>query len=253
MPGKRRGRGSPSVPAAVAERPRARDPRDELLSALSHDLRSPLGSLLVWLELLRGQELDPGTARVAARIETGVKDLRDLVLRFLDMALILSGGLGLEVDDVDPRAVVEAAIGTHRARAEVKGVRVVAAFDPSLALLRADHRCLARGLESLIAHAVQATPEGGSVDVHVEGTEDRIRFRVRADGRGLPPEVLPLFRDLAAGVAPEGGGLDLAIALGVARLHGGAVHAASEGEGRGSLVVLDLPLRPSPPLSRGSR
>src|SRR5262245_13902824 len=121
MPGKKRGLSSPSAPAALSEPPRPRDARDELLSALSHDLRSPLGSLLVWLELLRGQELDPSAARVAARIESGVRDVRDMVLRFLELAQILAGARGLEVEDVDPLTVVDAALGAARANAETKG------------------------------------------------------------------------------------------------------------------------------------
>src|SRR5262245_30345080 len=246
MPGKKRGLSSPSAPAALSEPPRPRDARDELLSALSHDLRSPLGSLLVWLELLRGQELDPSAARVAARIESGVRDVRDMVLRFLDLAQILAGARGLEVEDVDPLTVVDAALGAARANAETKGVRLERARDSKAPPLRADPRCLRHGLESLVTNALQATPPGGFVEVRVEGARDRIRFRVSDGGPGLRPEaVASLTEELAAGGPPESGGFRLAVALGVARLHGGRMHAASEGEGCGSVFVLELPLAPA--------
>ncbi|HEY7516000.1 MAG TPA: HAMP domain-containing sensor histidine kinase [Vicinamibacteria bacterium] len=243
MPGKKRGPSPPSVPVALAEPSRSGDARDELLSALSHDVRSPLGSLLVWLELLRGEALEPSAARVASRVETSVRDLRDMILRFLDMSQVLSGTLGLEAEDVDPRALVDAALETVRAGAETKGVRLVTAFDASMPPLRADARSLSRGLECLLANALRATPPGGSVEVRVEGTSDRISFRVRDSGAGLRPEGLASLREaLAAGIVPDGGGFRLAVALGVARLHRGGLHAASEGEGRGSELVLELPL-----------
>jgi signal transduction histidine kinase len=249
MPGKSRGPRSPSSPPAPAERERPRDAKDELLSVLSHDLRSPLGSLLVWIELLRGYELDPAAARVASRIESSVRDLRDMVLRFLDMAQVLSSTLNLEAEAVDPLALVDAALGTIRANAETKGVRLETAFEPPLPPLRADPRFLGHGLECLLTNAVQSTPPGGSVEIRVEGAEGRIRFRVRDTGAGLRPEALASLSDgLAAGVAPEGAGFRLAVALRVVRLHGGRMYAASEGEGRGSAFVLELPLSSTSPL-----
>jgi signal transduction histidine kinase len=223
---------------------RGSDARDELLAALSHDLRSPLGSLLVWLELLRRQDLGPEASRAAERIETGVRDLRDMVLRFLDMAQILSDRRSLELDDVDAGAAVDDALKACWSIAEVKGVRLQAALDASPSF-RADRGCVARGLESLIANAVRTTPPGGSVDVRVESAADRVRFRVSDTGFGLRPETLSSISEaLAAGLAPEGGGLPLAVAVGVARLHGGSLRGASDGEGRGSIYVLELPLHP---------
>jgi signal transduction histidine kinase len=244
MPGNRRGE-SPLESAALREARRSHEIKDELLAALSHDLRSPLGSLLVWVELLRSQERDPATARVVEKIGCGVRDLRDMVLRFLDMAQLLSGTLRAEMDSTDPAAVVDAALAAVKASAEVKGVRLEAVLDPSLPSLRANARCLRHALEGLASSAVQATPPGGSVEIGAARAEDRILFRVRDSGAGLAPdEVASLGEALARGVTPDVGGLRLAVAGCVARLHGGRVHAASEGEGRGSSFVLDLPLTP---------
>jgi signal transduction histidine kinase len=252
MPREGRGPSSPSdaLPAPGSRRPS--DPRDELLSAMSHDLRSPLGSLLVWLELLRGYALDAGPARAAEKIECGVRDLRDMVLRFLDMAQVLSRTINLEWEAADPAASVEAALETVKANAHTKGVRLESVVDGDLPPLRADRRCVLRGLECLVANALLSTPPGGTVEVRVEGAGNRVLFRVRDSGPGLARDAAAaLSESLAAGIAPDGSGLRIAVALGVARLHGGALRSASDGEGHGSVFTLELPLAASPTISGG--
>src|SRR5262245_40317331 len=164
----------PPDPRGEEEARRLHELKDELLRALSHDLRSPLGSLLVWLELLRTRDLDPDTARIAGKIEHGVHAVRDMVLRFLEMAQILSGTLPLEVDATDPAAAVEAALAASAATAETKGVLVAGALDRSLPPLRADGRCLRHAVTCLVANAVQRTPPGGSVEVRVSQEDDRM-------------------------------------------------------------------------------
>jgi signal transduction histidine kinase len=246
MPREGRGLTSPSDAPPVPGPRRPSDPRDELLSAMSHGLRSPLGSLLVWLELLRGYPIDPGPARAVEKIEAGVRDLRDMVLRFLDMAQVLSRTMQLEWDAADPGAAVDAALDTVKANAKTKGVRLESTVDGLLPPLRADRRCVLRGLECLVANALECTPVGGSVEVSVEGADGRILFRVRDSGPGMGRDAAAALDEaLAAGIAPDGSGLRIAVALGVARLHGGALRAASDGEGRGCVFTLELPLAPS--------
>jgi signal transduction histidine kinase len=230
---------------------RLHDRKDELLRALSHDLRSPLGSLLVWLELLRGQDLDPSTAHVVGKIESGVRDVRDMILRFLEMGQILSGTLTLEIETTDPAAVVDAAVATSKTSADAKGVRVTSAVDRSVAPIRADGRCLRHALSCLVAHAVQSTPAGGSVDVLVERAADRLAFRVRDSGPGLgAADAAALDEELAAGLTPDVGGLRLAVAVAVARRHAGRVVATSEGQG--AVFSLDLPIAGPPTVGRSA-
>ncbi len=246
---------SPQSGAPVArdalEARRLHDHKDELLRALSHDLRSPLGSLLVWLELLRGQDLDPATVRVVGKIESGVRDVRDMVLRFLEMGQILSGRLPLEIEALDPAAVVDAAVETSKTSAEAKGVRVLGTADKSLPPIRADGRCLRHAVSCLVASAVHSTPAGGVVEVFAEPAGDGVAFRVSDSGPGLAAaEAAALAEELAAGLTPGVGGLRLAVAVAVARLHGGRVEARSEGEGRGAVFTLHVPLSASGAVAR---
>jgi signal transduction histidine kinase len=241
------------VPAArdALEARRRHDRKDELLRALSHDLRSPLGSLLVWLELLRGQELDPSATRVVGKIEAGVRDVRDMVLRFLEMSQILSGTLPLEIAATDPASAVDAAVEAAKVSADAKGVEIVSALDRSLPPIPADARCLRHALAGLIASAVQSTPAGGLVQVSVERGDDRVAFHVRDAGPGLGgAEAAALAEDLAAGLTPGVGGLRLAVAAAVARLHGGSLRATSERDGGGAVFTLELPIAASPAIGR---
>src|SRR5262245_9529028 len=202
---------------------RVHDRKDELLRALSHDLRSPLGSLLVWLELLRSQDLDPSAARVVGKIESGVRDVRDMIVRFLEMGQILSGALPLEIEAADPASAVDAAVLTAKATADAKGVSLVSALDRSLPPIRVDGRCLRHALSCLVASAVQSTPAGGVVEVFVDRADDRMAFHVRDSGPGLgDAEGATLEKELAAGLTPDGGGLRVAVAVAVARVRRGS-------------------------------
>jgi signal transduction histidine kinase len=231
---------------------RLHDLKDELLRTLAHDLRSPLGSLLVWLELLRTRELEPDTARAVGKIERGVHDVRDMVLRFLEMAQILSGTLPLEVEATDPVSAGEAALAASAPAAEAKGVHMLSALDRSVPPVRADARCLRHAAACLVENAVQATPPGGTVEVRLEQERERMLLRVRDSGPGLAAaEAAALSESLASGLVPDGGSLRLAVAVAAARLHGGRLHGASEGEGRGCVFTLDLPISAPPPVAAG--
>jgi len=242
MPRKRRG----ASPRSLAPREAAQqldETKDALLAAMSHDLRSPLGSILVWLELLRAQDLEPAAARAAGMIDRGVRDLREMVGQFLDMALLLAGKLRLERHPTDLLAVVDAVLATAKTIADVRGVRLESRIDRSLPSLRVDARRLRQGLESLVVSAVNSTPPGGSVHVQLENLDDRILIEVRDSGAGLRPEQLSaVFDQFRTGDTPARGTLGLAIAQRVAVLHGGRIRASSDGEGRGCVFVLELPI-----------
>jgi CheY-like chemotaxis protein len=108
---------------------------------------------------------------------------------------------------------------------------------------------------NLLANAVKFTPEGGRVEVRVERTGSIARITVTDDGSGISSDFLPFifdrFRqaDTTSTRKQKGLGLGLAIARQIVELHGGAIEAASDGEGRGSTFKVSLPLLVSPGLS----
>jgi signal transduction histidine kinase len=102
---------------------------------------------------------------------------------------------------------------------------------------------------NLLSNAIKFTPEGGRIEVAIEGVDDRVRITVRDTGKGITADFLPhvfdRFRQADGSSTWSYGGLGLGLALvrHLVELHAGSVHATSPGEGRGATFVVALPAR----------
>jgi signal transduction histidine kinase/CheY-like chemotaxis protein len=228
--------------------------RDELLSIASHALRTPLTAILGWVNLLRASELDPATsARAIDVIERNARRQADLIADLIDATRILTGRLRLNRGRVDLKGTVDTALAGARPAAEAKDVRLHAALDPAAAAVSGDSDRLQQVVSILLSNAVKFSGVHGRVDVRLERVGPFAELRVRDDGAGIPPALLPhLFDRLPQG--SEGGpseddrnrgqlGLGLSIARHLAQLHGGGLSATSDGAGRGATFTLRVPLR----------
>lgn len=234
----------------------ARRARDDFLEGVSFELRSPLTGLLASLALLEQEVSGPLTPaqrdEVRAVRESATRVL-DLVEALLDFAGARRGTLELTVDEIDPRVPMRDAVrdvGTPPAGVAVASVEPVLALPP----MRGDRRKIVRLLVTLIEH-VLAPATSDRVEVTVEATDVRVRYRVQeAGGRRLPrPEPGDAEGAAARAVSapvPLAWALDLARSVG--RLMGGVLAAESVGEGR-TAFVLDLPLDgpPDAPAAHG--
>jgi len=222
--------------------------KDDFLATLSHELRTPLNAILGWARMIERGVLPPDrAAHGIASIRRNADAQSRLIGDILDIARIRSGKLLIELQRLDLHPIVTAATETLEAEASAKGVDLQVASERGL-FVRGDPSRLQQILWNLVSNAVKFTPQGGHVRVEARRDGDRAVIVVRDTGSGIDPEFLPrVFERFRQGDASttryhSGLGLGLAITKHLAELHGGSVHAESDGPGSGAVFTVVLPL-----------
>jgi signal transduction histidine kinase/CheY-like chemotaxis protein len=229
--------------------------KDEFLSVLSHELRTPMTAVLGWANILRTRSIDHATrTRALATIERNAQAQAQLIEDVLDVSRIVVGKLRIEPCSTDPRAAITTAVDTLRPSADTKQVQLLTTLAPEVGAIFADPGRLQQVVWNLLSNAIKFTPRGGKVVLHLERIDDRARISVTDNGRGIDPRFLPhvfdRFRQAdASPTRSEGGlGLGLAIVKHLVELHGGRAFADSKGLGAGATFAIELPLAAEPPL-----
>ncbi len=228
--------------------------KDDFLSILSHEMRSPLNAVLGWARILLGRdEIERELLNRALQvIERNATAQAKLIDDMLDMARVVAGKLRLDMQPVDLLGIVVAAVDVVMPSAHAKRVTLRTSFDPGTARVLGDPDRLQQVIWNLLSNALKFTDPGGAIDVRLEVVPPVARIVVRDTGRGISPEFLPFvferFRQSDASSARRQGGLGLGLALvrELVELHGGSVRAASEGEGKGATFTIELPIEMSP-------
>jgi signal transduction histidine kinase len=223
--------------------------KDEFLATLSHELRTPLNAVLGWARLLSSGTLDrDATARAIEIIERNSRRQAQLIEDLLDISRIVTGKLRLEPRDSLVSTVIEAAVEALRPAADAKHIRVEIRPWPAEHPVRIDPGRLQQIVWNLLANAIKFTPNGGRVSVAVREGDSRLLVEVGDTGIGIPPEFLPYvferFRQAEGTVTRTHGGLGLGLSIvrHLVELHGGEITARSEGEGRGTVFTVSLPI-----------
>jgi signal transduction histidine kinase len=225
--------------------------KDEFLAVLSHELRTPLTAMLGWIRMLAVGRLDgEATAHAIEVIERNTRLQAQIVEDLLDVSRIISGKMALEVRDVVPASVLEAAADGVRAAAAAKSIQIELVVDPAIGAVRGDGGRLLQVFSNLLSNAVKFTPAEGRVSVTAERDGGGLCVAVTDSGRGIDPALLPYvfepFRQAegASRRTHTGLGLGLAIVRHLVELHGGRVDANSPGLGRGATFSVWLPAEP---------
>ena len=233
--------------AARAEAERASRLKDDFLATLSHELRTPLNAILGWSQILRRSRRGPEDIEKGLEIiERNTRLQVQLISDLLDISRVVSGKIRLDLAAVDLRATLKAAVDTLRPTAEAKGVHLEEALEPVTS--RGDPARLQQVAWNLLSNAIKFTPRGGHIHVTLARAGERAVFRVRDTGQGISPDFLPCiferFRQADPSAARRHGGLGIGLAVvhHIVELHGGRVSASSDGEGRGAIFVVELPL-----------
>ena len=222
---------------AVRERDRL---RSALLSSVSHDLRTPLTSVLAAAAQLRGEIDHP----LILTIESEALRLNRFVSNLLDMARVEAGALRLRIEPVDLTDAVASAVADTRRSLE--GHPINLSVPPNLPLVSVDpqlfHHCLLNLLDNAGRYADPGTP----VMIRADRSYGELTLSILDEGPGLPPgrekEVFETFRRLeGSDRSASGTGLGLAIVKGFAEAMGIAVTAAARGDAVGACFTLRFP------------
>jgi signal transduction histidine kinase len=228
--------------------------QDDLLAALSHQLRTPLTAMLAWLRLARHATEALERTRALETVERNGLVLGRFVDELMETARILVRRVSIVRRPVDLAAIIEQAVAGQVPAARAKGVRLDTDLDPACARYLGDRERLVQVVTVLVANAVKFTPPGGRIVARLDGDVVHARIRVTDSGRGISAELLPyvfeLFHRAADEPGGEGLGLGLTMARGLVELHGGLVEAASEGPDRGATFTVLLPRAVSAPTRR---
>lgn len=235
--------------AARAEAEAANRAKDEFLATVSHELRTPLNSILGWVQILRSHKLDSqGLEHGLEAVERSARAQTSLIEDILDASRIITGKLHLDVRPVDLVAVVEEALDIVRPAAEAKAIKLQATLPPLGGLVSGDANRLQQLVWNLLSNAIKFTPREGQVEIRLERIGSEIEISVKDTGQGISADFLPFvfdrFRQANSTSSRQHGGLGLGLAIvrHLVEMHGGTVHADSDGEGRGATFTVRLPL-----------
>jgi two-component system sensor histidine kinase KdpD len=224
-----------------------------LLNAVSHDLRTPLASIIASAGSLRQRDVDWTDAEresFAADIEGEATRLSRIVTNLLDLSRVESGTLRPDRGWYDLSALVDDVVGRLRPLAATHELRVSVPDDlPPVPL---DYVEIDEVLSNLLENALRHTPAGSHVDIDARIVDGHAVIEVSDDGPGIAAEALPHVFDpfVRLSVAPgaKGGiGLGLAVARGLVEAHGGQITAQRRGGG-GTTFRFTLPLEAPVPV-----
>jgi signal transduction histidine kinase/ActR/RegA family two-component response regulator len=232
----------------VADAEEANRLKDYFLATVSHELRTPLNAILGWATMISNENVDDARrARGLEVIERNARLQVSLIDELLDVSRIISGKMRLDVQTLNPIDAIQAAVEAVRPAIEAKGIRLQSVLDPLAGPVSGDPERIQQVLWNLLNNAAKFTPKGGRIHVVLERIDSNIEISVSDTGSGIKAEFLPhvfdRFRqqDGAITRSHSGLGLGLAITKSLVELHGGTIRASSEGEGRGSTFVIQLP------------
>jgi two-component system phosphate regulon sensor histidine kinase PhoR len=221
--------------------------RQEFLSNISHELRTPLTSILAFVETLEDGGIDDqeNNRRFLGVIHRNAERMHSLIADILELSLIESGSVSVEMRDVHLHGAVQDVLNSLSAKAAEREVTLTNEVPPD-AIVSADIVRLEQMLVNLVDNAIKFNRRGGSVSVSFESGPDHKVIAVADTGEGILPEHLSriferFYRADRSRTRDVGGtGLGLSIVKHLARLHGGSVTAESR-PGAGTAFRIELP------------
>jgi PAS domain S-box-containing protein len=227
--------------------------KDEFLAMLAHELRNPLAAINGAIDLARSPDMGSQREWTDDLVKRQVKHLARLIDDLLDVSRISQGKIQLRKEPVELHLVVERAVQLVAPLVEEKDLELAIALPPGPLPLEADPTRLEQILVNLLNNAAKYTDRGGRIVVSAQREGEELCVTVRDTGVGIDAEMLSqvfdLFTQVDVSLDRSRGGLGIGLTLvrRLVELHGGSVHAASEGLGKGSTFTVRLPAAEVPP------
>jgi len=226
--------------------------KDEFLSVISHELRSPLNAILGWNRILTLKRRDDSeVASITPRIEQSAKAQLKMVNDLLDLGRVGTGKLKVEFRPTQLTRVVKLALDLARPAAAARGIELVGELTAGAGQLSGDPDRLQQVVANLLSNALKFTSAGGRITVGLRDVDGFTELTVSDTGQGIALDLLPhvfdRFRQGDSSSTRHSGGLGLGLTLvrEIVLLHGGSVSASSPGVGAGATFVVKLPAAPS--------
>ncbi len=224
--------------------------KDEFLATVTHELRTPLASIISWSNLLKMSLDNPEIVQRCVEVIVGsAGEQAALVADLLDMNRIVSGKMRMESELVDIDLVASTAADTLSLMVAAKGVALALSLGcgPDVRI-RGDAGRLRQVLWNLLTNAVKFTPSGGGITLATAVVGDEVTIQITDSGNGIDPAYMPFLFDRftqadgSRARAHGGLGLGLSIVKSLVECHGGTVVGSSLGVGQGASFVLRFPM-----------
>jgi signal transduction histidine kinase len=226
--------------------------KNDFVQHVSYELRSPLTTIIGFVQLLDNPAIGPLTEKQREYIDhitASSTALMAIIDDILDLATIDAGTMQLDLGEVDIRATMTAATEGIRDRLAENNVKLDLKAPANIGTFIADPKRVRQVLFNLMSNAINFSPQGETVALTAERDGDTVTFRVIDKGPGIPPEIkeriFGLFESYPRGSRHRGAGLGLAIVRSVIALHGGTVAIESE-PGQGTVVSCIFPATARP-------
>jgi signal transduction histidine kinase len=223
--------------------------KDEFLAILAHELRNPLAPIRTAVQLLRKRDLaEAQNTRAREVIERQVQHLVCLIDDLLDVSRITRGMITLQRERVLIDAVVARAVETARPLIDARKHELMLDLPEELLSVEGDPTRLVQIVGNILHNAAKFMDPGGRIVLSVTREDSYAAISVRDFGLGIQPELVSKIFDLFSQVhqkseTPHGGlGIGLALVRRLVEMHGGVVTANSEGLGKGTELVVRLPV-----------
>lgn len=236
--------GEPAVQTVIrdiSERKRLEETKNQFISAITHELRTPLVSIEGYIDYALTGKLGTVPKKIKSSLEV-VKEESDRLLNLtndlLDIRRLESGRFQLNLEPLDFRKVINQCIQEFKPFIEKRNQRFYEEIPDKSLMVNGDRVRLSQIIMNLLNNATKFTPKKGKITLRVEEKENTIQVQILDSGIGIKKEDIErVFEPFAAVKKPtyiKGTGLGLSLTKGLVEAHGGKIWAESKGEGKGS-------------------